>query len=113
MTYRKNEDVWAVAMFDVPTTTAVSRAEYQILRGAMLQMGMFMLQFSVYARYMPSGVSASLLVAAIEEACPSEGRVTVFLISDREYSRAFRFIGEGYAENRGPDPSAPEQLTIF
>ncbi len=113
MTYRKNEDVWAVAMFDVPTTTARSRSEYQTLRGAMLQMGMFMLQFSVYARYLPSGTSASLLVAAIESACPTDGRVTVFLISDREYSRAFRFIGEGYSENRGPDPQAPEQLTIF
>lgn len=113
MTYRKNEDVWAVAMFDVPTTTAESRSEYQVLRGAMLQMGMFMLQYSVYARFLPTGVSASLLVAAIEEACPTEGRVTVFLISDREYSRAFRFIGGSYAENHGPDPTAPEQLTIF
>lgn len=113
MTYRKNENVWAVAMFDVPTMTAALRSEYRVLRETMLRMGMFMLQFSVYARYLPAGTSASLLVAAIEAACPSDGRVTVFLISDKEYSRAFRFIGEGYAENRGPDPQAPEQLTIF
>ncbi len=113
MTYRKNEDVWAVAMFDVPTTTALSRSEYTVLRGTMLQMGMSMLQFSVYVRYLPTGISASLLVSAIEAACPTDGRVTVFLISDREYQRAFRFIGEGYSKNRGPDPEAPEQLTIF
>ena len=105
--------MWAVAMFDVPTITVSSRAEYRTLRASMLQMGMFMLQFSVYARYLPSGVSASLLVTAIEQACPSDGRVTVFLISDHEYSKAFRFIGDGYAENRGPDPRAPDQLTIF
>lgn len=105
--------MWAVAMFDVPTTTAKSRSEYQTLRGVMLDMGMFMLQFSVYARYLPSGMSASLMIKAIEQACPTDGRVTVFLISDNEYSKAFRFIGDGYAEIRGPDPAAPEQLTIF
>jgi CRISPR-associated endonuclease Cas2 len=72
-----------------------------------------MLQFSVYVRFLPKGVSAKGLVQSIESYLPDDGRVTVFLMSDSEYSSAFRFVGNDYLENYGSDPDEPDILTLF
>lgn len=111
--YRTNEDVWAVVLFDVPTTTSAAKRDYARLRRSLLEMGMTMLQFSVYVCYLPSGKSAKPLMDVVQEAQPRDGRVTAMIVSDAEYADAYRFVGDGYGENSPPDPSKPEQLTIF
>lgn len=111
--YRDNENVWAIVMFDIPTTTSSSRKEYSLFRETLLKMGMLMIQFSVYVCYFPEGKSAKHLMDVIRLASPSEGRVTALIVSDAEYTDAYRFVGDDYGKTYSVDPNAPEQLTIF
>ena len=46
--------MWVVAMFDLPVETQQNRRDYARFRKALLKDGFMMLQFSVYARYLPS-----------------------------------------------------------
>ena len=105
--------MWAVVMFDVPTLTKKDKSQYRAFRDALLSCGMVMLQYSVYVRFFPKGMSSKPLITVVEGMLPVEGRVTVLLVSDREYTSAFRFVGDRYLEKHGEDPDAPEQLTIF
>lgn len=105
--------MWAVAMFDVPTGSSKARHEYQKLRNTLLDMGMLMSQYSVYVQHLPQGRSSKPLIDAIKAVVPSDGRVTVFLMSDREYSYAFRFVGDEYGKLSGGDPDTPDILTLF
>ena len=91
--YRRGENVWAIVLFDFPTLTQQVKSDYRKLRDTLLVHGMEMLQYSVYVLYMPEGVSAKRLVDAVDASIPREGMVTVLLISNKEYSEAFRFVG--------------------
>ena len=50
--------VWLMAMFDLPVETPDNKRDYVRFRKALLKDGFMMLQFSVYARYIPSEEAA-------------------------------------------------------
>lgn len=101
--------MWAVVMFDLPTKTKKQRHEYTEFRKGLRQLGLGMMQYSVYARYYPLGQSHKHLLTYLETRCPPGGKVTLLLISDTAWAKAFRFSGDGYK----PDPEPPDQLMLF
>ena len=50
--------MWLLAMFDLPVETKDNRRDYVRFRRVLLKDGFMMLQFSVYARYIPSEEAA-------------------------------------------------------
>ena len=50
--------MWLIAMFDLPVETTENRRDYVRFRKALLKDGFMMLQFSVYARFIPSEEAA-------------------------------------------------------
>ncbi len=46
--------LWLIAMFDLPTETLENKRDYTRFRKGLLKDGFMMLQYSVYARYLPS-----------------------------------------------------------
>lgn len=105
--------MWVIVMFDAPVTTATARREHTSFRELLVSCGMVQVQFSVYARFFPSGKSCKRMLRAVQMAAPRDGRVMALIVSDREYSSAFRFIGRNYLENHGDMPETPSELTIF
>lgn len=101
--------MWILAMFDLPTDTKKARKAYQDFRGALLDDGFTMMQFSVYARHCASEENAEVHETRIRAFLPDDGEVRLISITDKQFERMRVFHGK----TRGPTEKAPEQISFF
>ena len=71
--------MWLMVMFDLPTDTKAARKVYRKSRGALLDDGFTMLQYSVYARHCPSFENSEVHEKRINAALPPDGEVRLLL----------------------------------
>lgn len=103
------EPMWSVVMFDLPVKTKADRHAYQVFRQYLLDIGFSLVQFSVYARYSPSGRLSTRLVKGIKLKLPPGGEVRLFHITDHQWATALRFFNSQEVQ-----PEAePPQLLLF
>lgn len=101
--------VWTIILFDMPTMTPTERRHYTQFRKMLLQQGMQMIQYSVYARCDLSEEKAAIIQKAIEKALPPQGEVRILQLTDRQYAKMKCFIGKARHE---PEKEA-QQLEFF
>lgn len=101
--------MWLFAMFDLPVTTRHARREYARFRKALLREGFCMLQFSVYARYLPSEDASTAYRQRVAAALPDEGYVRLLAVTDRQFGKMESF----YGKKRAPVEEPPRQLMLF
>jgi len=101
--------MWLMAMFDLPVETAENRRSYTRFRKALLKDGFMMLQFSVYARYIPSEEAAEAHRKTIRSVIPALGQVRLIAITDHQFGKMEVFYGR---KPREPEP-APAQIMLF
>lgn len=101
--------MWNMVIFDLPVKTRPQRRAATQFRKLLLDLGWSMEQYSVYVRYVPTGMSVAPEIQTMCKQIPAQGKVEIVGITDRQWSKALRFF------NAIPDePSAPPaQLTIF
>lgn len=107
---KSDEDgMWNLVLFDLPVKTRDQRRVATKFRHALLDLGWSMEQFSVYVRYVPTGMSVVPEIQELKRHVPPQGKVEVVAITDRQWSKAIRFF------NAAPEtpPEPPWQLTIF
>lgn len=101
--------VWLMAMFDLPVETPDNKRDYVRFRKALLKDGFMMLQFSVYARYIPSEEAAEAHRRTIRSAIPPLGQVRLMAVTDLQFGKMEVFYGK---KPREPE-EAPEQILLF
>ncbi|QOJ13356.1 MAG: CRISPR-associated endonuclease Cas2 [Planctomycetia bacterium] len=101
--------MWLFAMFDLPVLTRTDRREYARFRKLLLKQGFCMLQFSVYARYLPSEEAAEPHKRTIEAGLPPTGQVRLLAVTDRQFGRMSVFFGK----KRAAPEAVPVQLMLF
>lgn len=101
--------VWLMAMFDLPVETPDNKRDYVRFRKALLKDGFMMLQFSVYARYIPSEEAAEAHRRTIRSAIPPLGQVRLMAVTDHQFGKMEVFYGK---KPREPE-EAPEQVLLF
>lgn len=101
--------LWLIAMFDLPVETPVSRRDYTRFRKALLKDGFMMLQFSVYARYLPSEEAAEAHRNTIRSVIPPLGQVRLITVTDLQFGKMEVFYGK---KPREPE-EIPEQILLF
>ena len=101
--------MWCLVMFDLPVETKEQRREATRFRHDLLDWGFIMVQFSVYAKYWPTGGQDHAVLRAIKTHLPEGGQVRVIGVSDKQWASGLHF------RNAKPQQSesAPEQLMIF
>lgn len=101
--------VWLIAMFDLPVLTKEDRRNYADFRKMLLREGFSQLQYSVYARFLPSEDAAEGYRRRMKFGLPPEGQVRLLTITDRQFGKMEVFLG------RRPKPveEPPEQLGFF
>lgn len=104
-----DDPMWCVVMFDLPTKTRESRRQYGIFRNLLLDNGFVKTQYSVYAKYSPSGVLSSRIVNLIKRSVPPRGEIRILHVTDRQWAAAIRF-SNAIEES---EPEEPEQLVFF
>jgi CRISPR-associated protein Cas2 len=101
--------MWVIVLFDLPTGTKTQRKEYTGFRKNLLQTGFFQMQYSVYARYVPSAEKADSVHRNVVRALPPSGEVRILRMTDNQYSRMEVFRKKSSVETERP----PEQLSFF
>lgn len=101
--------LWLIAMFDLPVETPVNRRDYTRFRKALLKDGFMMLQFSVYARYLPSEEAADVHRSTIRSVIPPLGQVRLITVTDLQFGKMEVYYGK---KPREPE-EIPEQILLF
>jgi CRISPR-associated protein Cas2 len=101
--------MWLFAMFDLPVETKDHRREYAQFRKALLGAGFTMLQYSVYAKHMPSEEASDSLRAKIRAALPPHGQVRVMAVTDHQFGKMDVF----YGRKRRAAEEPPMQISLF
>lgn len=101
--------MWLFAMFDLPVDKPALRREYAQFRATLLRHGFTMLQYSVYAHYLPSEEADESLRRAVHIALPTHGQVRLVSVTDRQFAKMEIYVGK--KRERVEDP--PMQLAFF
>lgn len=101
--------MWMVVMFDLPVLSKPQRKRAAKFRHDLLDLGFQMAQYSVYMKFCGQRDAADALAKRVEQQVPSEGRVSILTVTDKQYGRMRVFFGGG----RQPPPSARGQLVLL
>ena len=101
--------MWLFAMFDLPVDKPELRREYAKFRKRLLKQGFTMLQYSVYAQYVPSDEADEAYRKKVSEGLPSHGQVRLLSVTDRQFEKMEVYVGK----KRKPVEEPPLQLMLF
>jgi CRISPR-associated protein Cas2 len=101
--------MWLFVMFDLPVITKDQRREYTQFRKKLQSKGFTMLQYSVYAKHLPTEDAAEPLKANVKAALPPKGQVRVLAVTDHQFGKMEVFFGK----NRRPVEDPPLQISLF
>jgi CRISPR-associated protein Cas2 len=101
--------MWLMAMFDLPVEEKEDRRNYTRFRKALLKDGFMMLQYSVYARYLPSEEAADAHRRTVRSAVPPLGQVRIIAVTDHQFGKMEVFYGR-----KPREPEEPQnQMLLF
>lgn len=101
--------MWILVMFDLPVETKIQRKEANDYRKYLIKDGFTMFQYSIYVRNCSSKENAQVHEDRISRAVPSDGKVCVITITDKQFKNIRLFEG---AKKAKPIPEAI-QLELF
>jgi CRISPR-associated protein Cas2 len=101
--------MWLVVLFDLPVGTKKQRKAATRFRHKLLDLGFEMTQYSVYLRFCAGKEQAESYERKIEQAMPSEGKVHIVAITDKQYENIRTYRGR----NREQGQKNPEQFALF
>lgn len=101
--------MWLFVLFDLPVDSKDERRDYAQFRKKLQARGFTMLQYSVYAKHLPSEDAAETLKTHIQAALPPKGQVRLLMVTDHQFSKMEVFFGR--KRTRAEDP--PLQIALF
>lgn len=101
--------MWTLVLFDLPTETKRQRKEAARFRKDLLADGFSMFQYSIYARHSPSRENSDVHVKRTVCSIPSEGRVCIIRLTDKQFSDILVFDNNGKVDA----PTEGFQLELF
>lgn len=101
--------MWLFVMFDLPTATKKERKAYADFRNNIEKDGFRMMQYSVYVRFCASLETAKVHVNRIRKVVPEEGRVSILMVTDKQYSDIINIYGMVEKKNK----KMPKQIELF
>jgi len=101
--------MWMMVMFDLPVTSEPERKAATAFRGALLDDGFEMTQFSIYTRLCSGMEQADTHVRRVEAEVPEGGKVDILFFTDKQFERMISFTS---GKRRGPRKN-PDQLAMF
>ena len=107
---------WLLVCFDLPVGTKKQRRQAARFRKDLLDLGYFMMQFSVYVRTCVSYEKTAQHIERVKRIAPEAGSVTILFLTDRQWQKSVTIQFTGYKNSpRSIDPGGevPQQLTFW
>lgn len=102
--------MWVFVYFDLPTSTKHERKAYSKFRKQLISDGFSMMQYSVYNRHCISRERANVHVARVKQNLPDAGKVSILLVTDKQFGKMQNFWGNVPEESKNPPIT---QLAMF
>lgn len=103
------EIMWVMVMFDLPVSDPEERKAATRFREFLLDEGYYMGQFSVYFKIISGREALEGIHRSIKDHLPSQGKVDVVAITDKQYKDILSFSGTKAAEK----PNWGDQFFLF
>lgn len=87
------KSMWILVGFDISTVTKVDQRKANNFRKELLKLGFTRLQFSFYTYYCTSKEKAERLATEIGKIVPNNGHITIFFLTDRQFSMTKNYFG--------------------
>lgn len=101
--------MWVITLFDLPVDTKQNRRNYARFHNYLIDQGFIMLQYSVYAKALPSPERAKVVEEGVIANLPPEGEVRIMTVTESQFARMKLFC----KRKRFKPEKQPEQLTFF
>lgn len=101
--------MWLFVFFDLPTEKKQERKAAARFRKLLLKDGFTMFQFSIYLRHCASRENAAVHVNRIKRELPSQGKIGILTITDKQFGMMEMFNGKKATETTIPT----QQLELF
>ena len=102
------ELMWMMVLFDLPVVEKEERKAATDFRNLLLDNGFSMVQYSIYTRLFSGKDACEKYYNLIANNLPSEGKVDILTITDRQYENIKSFSARKKVEKK-----SPEQLLLF
>jgi CRISPR-associated protein Cas2 len=101
--------MWFFVLFDLPVESGEQRREAARFRKMLQKKGFTMLQYSVYAKHIPSEDAVAPLKTVIRMGLPAEGQVRLMAVTDHQFAKMEVFTGRKRRAVEDP----PMQIMLF
>lgn len=90
----KDKFMRILLMFDMPTKSKKDQKNATKFRNALIKLGFFMIQFSIYVRICKGLMSAKSTIKSIEKILPPCGNIRVLIITEKQFDNMQILLGE-------------------
>lgn len=104
--------MWLFVFFDLPVVTKKERKAAAVFRKNLMKDGFVMFQYSVYIRHCGSYESLKVHTNRVKAIVPSDGRVSILSVTDKQYGDIVNYWGTKEKEKK-KILSEPVQLEII
>lgn len=101
--------MWLFVMFDLPVKLKKEQKEAALFKKNLEKEGFIMYQYSVYIRHCGSFESAQVHIRRVKSFVPSNGRVSILSVTDKQYAAIVNIWGAIEQKSK----PAPMQLEFF
>ncbi len=91
---------WLIVCFDLPVAEKEQMKEANAFRKNLLNLGYFMLQNSIYVRSCVTYDKTETHIRNVKLIAPSTGTISVFYITDRQWSLSICIEKSGYRKSK-------------
>lgn len=100
--------MWMIVLFDLPVIEKKERKEATQFRNFLLDHGFGMIQYSIYTKLFSGKDSCEKYYKMIKNNLPSEGKVDIITITDKQYGDIITYEAAEKVEKK-----KQEQLVLF
>lgn len=107
---------WIIVCFDLPVMTKVERRKATRFRKDLLDLGYYMLQYSIYIRNCVTYEKVDSYIKNLKKLSPGNGSVVAFYITDNQWKKSVNIQYTDYVKSErailaGKD--MPKQMTFW
>lgn len=100
----------AIVIYDLPMIDEKDRRTYTIFRRKLLNLGFYMVQYSVYTKVLQNESSYNQLTKKVKQIVPDRGHIMIFKITEKQFTDMIYLTG---IENKFETIVGGNELVIF
>ena len=104
------KEVRVLILYDLPMSDTVNRKHYIKFRKEIMELGCYLVQYSVYAKVLKNEIYYDSFIAKVKQVLPEEGEVRIIKITEKQYDNMIFLSG---AQNKFEKKISNNNVVVF